>query len=83
MEWKQAQRMGGGAQGFYQDGEDGYGVTYTQTAPDRGTFTASLRQSVIGSVTVDHSNKEMVREMGRVMRMMCGVHAMASVKRKA
>lgn len=83
MQWERPKRMDGGPNGFYQQGENGYAVTYTQTGPDRAVFNASCRKVSIGTACVDPRNKELVREMGRVMRMMCGAHANATEKRRA
>lgn len=80
MEWKTPQRMDGGANGFYQDGEAGYCITFSVTKDDRAVFNASHHRVSIGVCYVDPRNKEMVREMGRVMRMMCGAHANIAAK---
>lgn len=80
MEWHDAKRMEGGSSGFYQQSESpgGYCITYTKIDDERATFSASYNSNMIGSVSVDPANKELVRGMGRVMRTMCGTHSSCS-----
>lgn len=85
MEWKGAKRMDGGADGFYQESEAprGYCITYTKTHDDRAVFAASSDKVTIGHAYVDPGNRELVREMGRAMRAMCGLYYSATTKAKA
>lgn len=75
MEWGKTEKMLGGAKGFYQRSEKpgGYYVTFTVARDGVGVFTASSRDNVIGHAYVDPQRKELVREMGRAMRAMCGL----------
>jgi len=84
MEWEKTERMEGGANGFYQKSENprGYCVTFTVARDGVGVFTASSRDKAIGHAYVNPQNKELVREMGRAMRAMCGLYDSVTAGRK-
>lgn len=82
MDWSKAERYEGGADGFYQLSESpvGYCVSYTKVSDSRAVFNVSIRGVGFGRADVDPRNRALVREMGRVMRMMCGAHFTSTAK---
>lgn len=83
MEWDRTQKT---SDGFCQlsTSPKGYCITFHVAKDGTGVFTASDPKTVvIGYCYVDPNNREMLREMGRAMRAMCGLYdSIPKIKRR-
>ena len=86
MEWRNPQKMEGGARGSYQLSSEpgGYAVTYSIRENGSAVFSASHRDQIFANFYIDDlENKPLIKHAARAMRATCGLHHAGIVDFKA